>query len=199
VRCVLGLVRNLDVIPRARFIQAFEEDAGLADVLAGQVPADATLAHDLLVCLAGRGGLLAILGLGERFARDFDFEGRGVGLREMLRHVDHVGADGAAGGTAAAAFFFLGEGDGGRACAAAVFVTAGYEPCHVFAAADDVQYSAGPHALEVLDQGARAAAEGFGRIDAFCAEVVKVLVVGVEDDFLFVGVFEGLAALDVCS
>jgi hypothetical protein len=87
--------------------------------------------------------------------------------------------------------------DSGTACASTPFVASWDQTCHIFSAPDYVQNRTWSDALEVLDQGACAAAEGFGRVDAFRAEVVELFVVRVEDDFLFIGVLEGLGALDV--
>jgi hypothetical protein len=205
---VLHVVADFDIILWARFVQAFEEDAGFADVLAGEVAADVTLAHDLLIRLSRCGGFLPFLARRKRysfvlfdvFGSDLDFEiliNGCVVLRQLFLHVRHVGADSPPVGAAAAAFFFFRDGHGAGADAAAAFVAAGYEARHVFAAAYDVEDGAGPDAFEVLDEGAGAAAEGFGGVDALGAEVVEVLVVGVEDDFLFVCVLERFAALDV--
>ena len=53
---------------------------------------------------------------------------------------------------------------------------------------------AGPHALQVLEEGSGVAAVGVGRVDALGGEVVELLEVGVQHDLLLVGVLEGLAA-----
>jgi hypothetical protein len=205
---VLHVVADFDIILWARFVQAFEEDAGFTDVLAGEVAADFTLAHDLLVRLSRCGGFLPFLARRKRyrfvlfdvFGSDLDFEiliNGCVILRQLSLHVRHVGADGPPVGAAAAAFFFFRDGHAVRADAAAAFVAAGYKAGHVLAASHDVEDGAGTDAFEVLNQGACATAEGFGRVDALGAEVVEVLVVGVENDLLFVCVLQWLTALDV--
>lgn len=59
---------------------------------------------------------------------------------------------------------------------------------------DDVHDGARPHALQVLQKGASVAAVRVGRVDALGGKVVQLLKVGVQNDLLLVGVFEGLAA-----
>lgn len=61
---------------------------------------------------------------------------------------------------------------------------------------DDVYDGAGPDGLQVFEEGASVSPVGVGRVDALCGEVIKLLEIGVEDDFFLVGVFEGLAAWD---
>ncbi len=105
--------------------------------------------------------------------------------------------------TTAPAIFFFGDTEGCATVAVAAArpgarcVTTWHEERHVFAAADDVKDCAGPDALEVFDQSACAPAESFGRVDAFGAEVIELLVVSVENDFFFVSIFERFRALDV--
>jgi hypothetical protein len=159
---ILHLVSDFDIVLRARFIKAFEEDASFADVLARKVSADFALAHDLFIRFARCRRFLSFLACRERhllrfvhvLGSDFDLEiliKRCIVLRELVLHVRHVGADSPAICGAAAAFFFFGEGDGAGACAAAAFVAAGYEAGHVFAATHDVKDGAGADAFEVLD------------------------------------------------
>lgn len=64
----------------------------------------------------------------------------------------------------------------------------------VLAGVDDVHYRTGSYTLQVLEKGPGVASIGIGGVDALSGEVVQLLKIGVQNDLLFVGVFEWFAA-----
>lgn len=136
--------------------------------------------------------------------RDFHLESslrRRFVLRELTVHIGHFAARASPVRTPASAFFLFRDRYRARvvaACASTSLITARTQLCHVLAASYHVEDSAGSDTLEVLDQRACAAAESLGRVYAFRTKVCEILVERVKDDFLLVGVFEGLATFDIC-